>query len=140
MENILSPIETGSLVIVRGGTQPHRHSKFESLCRVTRQTGKRCYVDVVEARSRGGFVEGVCGYENTGQYVSKADIMVEDATTELFHELIELEKKQKEWLQELDRRELEELAPIRKRFADRRVQQFAQFDNEVRALVKAKHK
>ena len=139
MKTTLSPIEIGSLVIVRGGTK-HNHSKFESLCRVIRQTGKRCYVDVVEARSRGGFVEGVCGYENTGQYVSKADIMVENATTELFHKLIELEKQQKEWLRALDRRELEELAPLRRRFANRRVQRFAQFDDEVGEIVKAEHK
>ena len=139
MENTLPPIEISSLVIVRGGTNPH-HSKFESLCRVVRQTEKRCYVELVEARSRGAFVDGVHGYEDTGQYVDKADIVVEDATIMLFRSLIELEKQQKEWLAALNRQEDEELAPVRKRFADRRGQKFAQFDDEVREVVKAEHK
>jgi len=139
MENTLPPIELGSLVIVRGGTN-HQHSKFESLCRVIRQTGKRCYVELVEARSRGGFVDGVHGYEDTGQYVNKTDIMVESATIMLFRKLVELEKQQKEWLAALSRQEEEELAPIHKRFVDRRVQRFAQFDDEVGVMVKAEHK
>lgn len=130
----------GQLIIVRGGPK-FFNARFETLCHVIRETDTRCYVEVVEKFSRYS-VYGVHGYENhgSGEYVNKSDIVVEDANVDLFRSLVRLENEQKNWLRELALNEGVELEPIQKRYADRRGQKFAQFDDEVRIMVEAEHK
>jgi hypothetical protein len=139
----ISPTEqkalVGQLVVVRAGTK-FRDAKFETLCRVVRETGKRCYVEIVETDTTYSSTYGVHGYKDTGQYVNKSDIVVEDANSELFRKLVSHEQEHKKWMMSLGTQEEDELRPVRRRFADRRTQKFAQFDDEVREMVKAEHK
>lgn len=135
-----APKELGRLIIVRGGPK-HFNARFETICRVVRESETRCYVEVVEACSKYS-VYGIHGYKDykSGEYVNKSDIVVEDASVDLFREFVKLENEQKNWLRDLAVDESFELEPIQKRYADRRRQKFAQFDDEVRILVKAEHK
>lgn len=139
----ISPTEqkdlVGQLVIVRGGLK-HGDATFETLCRVIREAKTRCYVEVVETPY--SLPQGVHGYEGhkSGLYVNKSYIVVEDANSELFRKLIQHEKEHKRWMMDLGTQEEDELRPVRRRFADRRNQKFAQFDDEVREMVKAEHK
>jgi hypothetical protein len=131
------------LIVVKGrdyGRHFEREADFAgALCRVVRRTPKRIYVEVIDRGVAGSFVQGSGG---SGSYVDPADVFMEGVTRERFEAMKPATKAFMESIEgakDMMEADIEAvLAPIRQRYAQRKVQLIAQYDDEVKGVPEEK--
>lgn len=123
------------VVVSSKGRWSSEKRTYAGLFRVVRETDKRLYVEGVKMAGTVSDwqtpVEGRPG----GQYVSRDDVVLDGVTEEKFDRLVAFENSKFAHYADLKRQEEDELEPIRKRYADRREQAEAMFDDELREII-----
>lgn len=112
------------------------------LLRVLRETDNRLYVQAV--MSAHDVTNGYGSYyghspvhgRNKDQYVDRADVLVDPATEAQFRALVALDDDRMASAQSINKREEDELAPIKKRWEDSRKQQAAMFADMEKEILK----
>ena len=125
---------TERLIIIKIDERfPTRHRKYGGLCKVVRETNKRCYVEVIQIPST--YASEIHGHGNN-VYVDKADITMDNVTLGMFQRLRDTENDYLRWKDERDQEMEAELAEIRDKYAQRDKQRQAQLDDEFNEVVR----
>lgn len=122
------------LVISKNCNAWGEQKRFAALCRVIKETPKRLYVELVKQESRYG--DPIRGSRNN-RFIERDDVMVDNATEEMFDRLMKLESEQKEWNKSLNDQLQAELEPIRKRYEQRAKQGEARFEDEIKEVIES---
>lgn len=142
LPDIVAEIESASsankkLVILK--TRPSSYYmkvkkyRFAALAEVVRETPKRVYVNIIDkVTSEYNIVEG---YGNA-TYVDVNQVVASDVTREQWEQAKAAQAEHITWTDNLAVEEKDELAPIIKRYEDRRIQGAAQFEDAVAEIFK----
>lgn len=117
----------------RGWSTRSHKRKYLALLRVIRETDKRLYVEIV-ANCNGDKnpSQYTCGVQGNRKnyYVSRDQVVLDGVTEDAFARLVAFENERDAHFSGLKSKEEEEIAPIRQRYADRRKQAEAMFEDE----------
>ena len=118
--------------------------RYAALCRVTRETEKRIYVEQVSLESEGrkpydDWVPSIEGHGNN-KYVSRDKVVADGVTIAEYEAMRRVESAHIAWKADLKSQEDAELEEIRARYRQRREQNEMCFEDELREALEAARK